>query len=130
MLFRSYNFIERGLDGLARGYRGALGWSLRHRLVMAGFVLVTLAATYWLFGIVPRTLAPIEDRGQIMTIVRAPQGSTAAYTDRAMRQIEEIMLEIPEVSTNFAIVAGDTSFISSALAFDAMISASFTRALP
>ena len=57
-----------------------------------------------LFRVVPSTLAPIEDRGGIMTIIRAPQGSTAAYTNRAMSQAEQAILANPEVRGLFAAV--------------------------
>ena len=36
---------------------------------------------YWWL---PQTFVPTEDRGSFLTVIRAPQGSTSAYTDQAM----------------------------------------------
>jgi multidrug efflux pump len=44
----------------------------------------------------PSELVPTEDRGAAFGIVLAPEGSTLDYTDRYMRQIEAIMLQVPE----------------------------------
>ncbi len=57
-----------------------------------------------LLAILPTTLVPIEDRGNILTIIRAPQGSTSAYTDQAMRQVEAALAETPEVAGFFAAI--------------------------
>ena len=96
--------IERVLRASESGYRSALGFALRHRLIVAVFFALVLAGSWLLFRTMPTDLVPVEDRGQVMTMVRAPQGSTAAYTDRAMRQVEEIVLGIPEVERVFAAV--------------------------
>ena len=39
---------------------------------------------------------PTEDRGSAFGVVIAPEGATLDYTDRYMRQIEEILLPLPE----------------------------------
>ena len=102
---RVYYAIERGLEGIAHGYHRALRWSVAHRALVGLFFLGTLAATFLLVRAIPTTLVPVEDRGQILTMVRAPQGSTAAYTDRAMRKVEAIINNVPEVARTFAAVS-------------------------
>ncbi len=100
-----YELIERVLRGFTSGYRAALGWSLRHRWVMALLMLLTIGGVGGLFRVIPATLVPTEDRGTFMTFLRAPQGSTAAYTDRALAQVEEILFEIDGLHSTFAAVA-------------------------
>ncbi len=102
---RLWNTIERGLDGSLRGYQRGLSWSLGRRAVVLGFVALMLGGSYWLLAGLPRTLVPTEDRGSFITFLRAPQGSTAAYADRAMRQAEGAIRELPEVQATFAAVA-------------------------
>jgi multidrug efflux pump len=46
-------------------------------------------------------LVPTEDRGVGFGIVIAPEGATLEYTDRYMRQVEEIMLSRPETAGVF-----------------------------
>ncbi len=102
---RLWELIENTLESSRRGYERGLSFALGHRALMGVFLVAVLGATAFMFRQVPTTLAPLEDRGQVITMVRAPQGSTAAYTDRALRQIEEHLLATPEVDTVFAAVA-------------------------
>jgi multidrug efflux pump len=102
---RVYYAIERGLEGIAHGYHRALRWSVAHRAMVGLFFLATLAATFLLVRAIPTTLVPVEDRGQILIMVRSPQGATAAYTDRAMRKVEAIIKNVPEIARTFAAVS-------------------------
>ncbi|MFQ1062706.1 efflux RND transporter permease subunit [Bordetella trematum] len=95
---RCYNFIERGLERLGRGYRRALGWSLSHRATVVGLGLVVAAGSVGLFSVVKSELAPIEDRGVIFGIVNAPEGATLSYTLDSMLAIEALYAGIDEAS--------------------------------
>jgi multidrug efflux pump len=101
---RVFEAIERMLTGSARGYRRALDWSLGHRAAAGIFLVVIVALIPLLLAFIPTTLVPIEDRGTFITIIRAPQGSTSAYTDQALRQVEAKLAEIPEVAGFFAAI--------------------------
>ncbi len=123
-LRREHGIVYRGIDlvlnGIARFYARTLGWSLRHRWVMAIFLIATVAGVWQLFRTTPTTLVPIEDRGTFMTMLRAPQGSTAAYTDRALQQVEKEILALPELHGTFMAVAmgfGGPADTASGLAF-------------
>jgi multidrug efflux pump len=100
-----YRGIERVLNTLAAGYEHGLEWALRNRAIVGIFILGTIVGTALLFRSTPTTLVPLEDRGTFMTFIRSPQGSTAAYTDRAMAQVEEHILAQPELHGMFAAVA-------------------------
>ena len=101
-----YRGIEVVLGGLTSLYRwGARLVTSASCGVMALLLVATIGGVYGVFRVTPTTLVPIEDRGEFMTFLRSPQGSTAAYTDRAMRQVEEAILTLPERDTVFAAVA-------------------------
>jgi multidrug efflux pump len=102
---RTYQAIERSLTGLTDAYRRALDWSLEHRRPIGIGLALCIALTLLLFRVLPETLVPTEDRGSFITFIRAPQGSTAAYTDRALGKIEERIAAVPEVAGFFAAVA-------------------------
>ncbi len=110
-----FNAIEFVLVAVTNLYRRGLAWFLRHRALTVALFALTLGATWWLVSTTPRTLVPVEDRGTIMTFIRAPQGSTAAYTNEAILQVEKEMKLIPEVDGFFTVVAmssggpGDTA---------------------
>jgi multidrug efflux pump len=84
-----FEWLDRTYDKLLRG-------SLRRRgLVMAG-ALVIVVASLGLLKFIPSELVPTEDRGIGFGIVIAPEGATLEYTDRYMRQVESILLSVPE----------------------------------
>jgi len=95
---RAYVMIERWLDALGSGYRRSLGTALRWRacvLVLAGVVAVGGGV---LFTVVQSELAPVEDRGVVFGIISAPEGSTPAYTDENMQQIQRFYDKIEEAA--------------------------------
>ena len=52
--------------------------------------------------VTPTTFLPIEDRGRFITVIRTPEGSTTAYTQRALAQVEKLYLAEPEIEGFFA----------------------------
>ena len=100
-----FNFGERVLTGLNRGYTRGLTRVVRHPLIVAlVFVLVAVAA-FGLLKSLKSELAPTEDRGFFIGFMLAPEGSTLQYTDQYARQLEGIYQSVPEVNTAFVVVA-------------------------
>ena len=95
---RWYNLIEGWLDALGKGYRKALGVSLRHRWAVVAVGVAVAAASGVLFKVVKSELAPIEDRGVVFGIVSAPEGATLNYTLESMLGIEQFYADIGEAS--------------------------------
>lgn len=94
---RGFEVIDRFYDRLVRG---AL---VRRRLVMVTTVLI-LGAIALLYRGLPSELVPTEDRGTVLGIIVAPEGSTMAYTDRYLRQIEDMFRKTPEVEKVFSAI--------------------------
>ena len=88
-------------DGLERIYGKIVRGALRHRAVVMGIALVMVALSAFIFKLLPSELVPTEDRGTAFGIVIAPEGATLEYTDRYMRQVEQIMLSRPETDGVF-----------------------------
>lgn len=87
------------------GYRRVLELSLRTRwLVLANLLAIGLGSV-WLFGLLNSELSPVEDRGNLIGIVSAPEGASLEYTDDYARQIESFLAPIPEISNYFMVVA-------------------------
>ncbi|MHB1061405.1 MAG: efflux RND transporter permease subunit [Thiobacillus sp.] len=100
-----FNFGERMLSGLNRGYTRGVTRVVQHPLIVtAVFVLVAVAA-FGLLKSLKSELAPTEDRGFFIGFMLAPEGSTLQYTDQYARQIEGIYQNVPEVNTAFVVVA-------------------------
>lgn len=100
----AYRSIEHFLQTLNAAYEKALDWSLRHRSAAVLFLVANVIAGALLFRSLPSTFAPTEDRGQFLTVIRAPRGSTLAYTFSTLDQVEQRLLEIPEVQGFFAAI--------------------------
>ncbi len=91
-----YNLIEGWINAMTNGYRRLLTATLSARWIVALGWVVTLGAGALFFSQLKAELAPLEDRGVILGLVTAPQGSTPAYTSEQMRPIEQLYGEIAE----------------------------------
>ena len=119
---RFFEAGERALRLIDRSYRSLLRSALGAKWVVVGFaaVIYTLAlvmflgwpgmltpafAQDWKFlhGL-PVETAPAEDQGFIIGIGIAPQGSTVEYTDKYARQMEHMLLALPDQQRVFQIV--------------------------
>ena len=81
---------------LEASYSGILAWALRRRIVILIGAGALVAFSIFVFRTLPRELVPIEDRSVAFGIVIAPEGATLEYTDGYMRQMESILLNLPE----------------------------------
>lgn len=98
-----YNFIEKGMVLMTDGYRWLLRKSLRLSAVVVLVGVLTAGAAYFLFGVLKSELAPTEDRGTIVGVGIAPEGSTVAFTDRYARMMEQVFAATPEVERYFVV---------------------------
>lgn len=106
--------IERGLDGLTRGYQQALIRLLPWRKTVVVGALGLLGLAVMLLTALPKELSPIEDRGIIIAAGSAPEGSTPAYLNRYTQQVESVMQGVPEWASTFMIIGfpDETRFMS------------------
>ncbi len=97
--------FERTLSRLTDTYGRTLTWLLRHRILAilaTGGVVALLVLAY---RSLEKDFLPQEDKGRLFAMVITPNGSTSEYTDRQLRQAEEIIASVPEVWSYGAIVA-------------------------
>jgi multidrug efflux pump len=94
--------INRVIEGVRDAYDRTLAVALERRGVVAALFAATLLASLALYGVIPTTFLPIEDRGRFVTMIRTPEGATTAYTRRALSQVEGLYLAEPEIEGFFA----------------------------
>lgn len=99
-LFRT---IEALFTAVEAGYRGLLGVTLKARALVLLVALGVAGLSGVLFVSLKSELAPVEDRGVLRVRGTAPEGATLAYTGRYTQQIDEILAEIPEVTSRLVI---------------------------
>jgi multidrug efflux pump len=98
-------FFERIIAGMTRRYEKWLDRALRYRWTTALAGLGTIALAGLLFFQLEKEFLPEEDKGRLLCIVVAPEGSTSEYTDRQLRKLEAIVTSFPEVESYFSAVA-------------------------
>ena len=91
-------------DGLNRVYDRTLNWSLKHRALPISAAVLLVVISAGLFKLLPAELVPTEDRGVGFGVVIAPEGATLDYTDQYQRQIENILLNLPEHAGLFSAI--------------------------
>ncbi len=97
--------LESGFKGMERRYTGLLSGAIRKTALVVIIALVVSLAGVGLFLALPSEFTPVEDRGVILSIVSAPEGSTLDYTLKYQDQAEAILLEQPEVDRTVSVVA-------------------------
>ncbi|MCL4138374.1 UNVERIFIED_CONTAM: hypothetical protein GTU68_024536 [Idotea baltica] len=89
----------------AYSYRDRLAWCLEHRGLVIILTTVSVLCSAFFYMRLDKEFLPEEDKGRLFSLAIAPEGSTSEYTDRMVRQMEEIMGEQPEVAGFFSAVA-------------------------
>ncbi|HEX4495945.1 MAG TPA: efflux RND transporter permease subunit, partial [Thermoanaerobaculia bacterium] len=95
---RFYNAIEGAFDWSLKIYEVGLRWSLRHRLTLAAGSLLVLAATAWLFVIIPKGFIPDEDTGQMIAFTEAIQGISYEALSAHQQQLAKILAQDKNVA--------------------------------
>ncbi|MEN9418860.1 MAG: hypothetical protein RI988_2480 [Pseudomonadota bacterium] len=100
--------MERVLVGITNGYAAALRWVLGQRWIVVLVMLACAGGSAWLYTTARSELAPMEDRGVILTSVNAPDGSTLEYTSRYLRAVERITSDYKEFDRTFVVAGNPT----------------------
>ncbi|MBT9508287.1 efflux RND transporter permease subunit [Rhodoferax sp.] len=104
--------MERVLNAITARYQSALNWLvttgydrqrvqvgkghvlkrflLDARWIVIGVMLVCAVSIFLVLPTMKRELSPLEDRGQVLVVVTAPDGATLGYTDRYVNAVEKI----------------------------------------
>jgi multidrug efflux pump len=100
--------MERALVGLTKGYSRVLAASLNVRWLVVAVMLGSAVGSWVLLKGTKQELAPIEDRGVILTVINGPDGATLDYTRRYAEAIERIGQNYPEFDRIFANIGNPT----------------------
>jgi HAE1 family hydrophobic/amphiphilic exporter-1 len=94
------------LGWLDKGYRAALAWTLRHKLLTAGIGALIFLAILACIPFLEFSFFPSTGQNTITAQIQMPPGTTLATTDAQARQVESIFRSFPEVESVFANVGG------------------------
>jgi multidrug efflux pump len=110
--------MEKVLVGITNGYGSVLHWTLTtaqmgrlkfsRRWLVVAVMLAAAGGTWTLFKSDKSELAPLEDRGVILTVINGPDGATMDYTTRYAQAIERMGSRFPEFDRLFTVVGNPT----------------------
>ncbi|MCP4902358.1 MAG: efflux RND transporter permease subunit [bacterium] len=103
---RLYTLTEPFFRALADDYRSRLSMILRQRWLAVPIILACSGLVALFLTVLPRELAPVEDRSSISIFTRAPEGATFGYMDRYIDQLNAVILEeVPEADSTITVTA-------------------------
>jgi multidrug efflux pump len=85
--------FDAGFDRFTEAYLRLLTRFVARPSISVVLLVLLLAAIAGLFVLIPKELAPQEDRGQLTVNVTAPEGASFGYTAEVMKQVEAPLLE-------------------------------------
>jgi HAE1 family hydrophobic/amphiphilic exporter-1 len=108
LVSRAFAAFIHGADAfinwLAGAYARIIHVTLQLRYVLLVVFFAGLAATVWIYRVVPTGFIPQEDQGYFMVIVQAPPGSSLAYTTALADEGAAIIAQNPHVGGLFSII--------------------------
>ncbi len=106
---RFFDWFGHHFEAMDRSYHKGLAWALEHRgLVLIGAgcsILLTLAIAPF----VGTELLPVTDTGNFTVNVKYPVGTALTKTKAAMAQVEKVLLNDPDVATEFTAAGASLS---------------------
>ncbi|SFG08680.1 efflux RND transporter permease subunit [Neptunomonas qingdaonensis] len=99
-----FNLIESFLNAITQGYQRLLGLLLRYSFVAVIIMIGSTYGAWYFYDQLPKELAPVEDRGTIMTFSINPDGSSVDYVNRYSKGVERIISTVPEQNRYFTVV--------------------------
>jgi HAE1 family hydrophobic/amphiphilic exporter-1 len=105
---RVFRGIEAALNGIDRGYRSLLGWSLRHRLAVVTVALGLFGVALLLATTLGVEFMPQDDESQFNVSLRTDPGMSLAATDEMTQRVEALLRKNPYVRDLFTTIGGGT----------------------
>ena len=96
-------FLDRMFEGLRKRYERRLHRTLEFRAMSVLVLVGVLAITAIMYLSTPRELAPEEDQGFIVSIVKTPQYANLDYLENMTGKLQKEIAKIPENEHVFAI---------------------------
>lgn len=105
---RLYLLTDRFFQRLLEGYDRSLQWVLRHQPLTLMVAVLTMAATFWLYVIVPKGLLPQQDTGLIIGVTDSAQSISFKAMVERQRAISDIVRQDPDVVNVASFVGAGT----------------------
>jgi len=99
---------RRGLDIIHNGYEHSLRWVLMHQRLTLAATVLTVAASIYLYALIPKGFIPEQDTGLIVGITDAAQDISFSAMLHRQRVVSDIALRDPDVAGVGSLVGSST----------------------
>lgn len=89
-------------------YDRSLGWALRHKRLTLFSLLATIGLNIALYVVVPKTLMPQQDTGQLMGFIRGDDGLSFSVMQPKMETYRRALLADPAVQSVAGFIGGNS----------------------
>jgi multidrug efflux pump len=96
--------FHRVIDWSVNGYRRSLEWVLEHQFLTLMVTLGTLAATIWLYIIIPKGFLPLQDTGLIYAVLEGGEDVSFTEMQRLRGVVEEVIRKDQDVTGVVSVV--------------------------
>jgi len=102
--------VQGWLEGLEKGYERLIRWMLKHRFVNMARVLATIIIGFGFYYFIGSEMMPLADIGQAYGVLEMQPGASFAATEKAVGQIEQMMLRHPEIEKVSTEIGAESAF--------------------
>lgn len=95
---RLYQLFERGFDAMLNGYKRGLHVVLDHQFITLMVFIATVAATGFLFMVIPKGFFPQQDTGFISGFAESAQDASFASMNARMLELADVVRKDPDVT--------------------------------
>ncbi len=93
-----FGAFNRGFDRMTAGYTRLVASMVRRSAFFMLLFAGSVALTVYLFGQMPSAFVPLEDQKAFMVDTQLPEGASLLRTEKAMQEINDILIEAPGVA--------------------------------
>ncbi len=112
LLYAVIDPFQRFLERTERAYERAVRWTLRHRLLVGSAILAVIIGGFTFYPLIGSEMMPLADVGQANGILEMAPGTSFEETEKAVKQIELLMLKHPELEKGSIEIGAETMFES------------------
>lgn len=94
---RFLDYCSDAINRLNDIYTTILKFCLRFRLLTIGVALLSLVGAFGLAGMIGKEFVPVPDLGELKVQFETPVDSTLQYTEAKVKQVDQILRDLPEV---------------------------------
>ncbi len=105
---RLQRWSDRIHQRMVAGYDKSLGWALRHKRLTLLSLLATIGLNIALYVVVPKTLMPQQDTGQLQGFIRGDDGLSFTVMQPKMETYRRALLKDPAVESVAGFIGGNS----------------------